>query len=235
MSEGRPTVSVVLPVYNGERFLREAIESVLPQLSAQDELIAIDDGSTDGSGEICRATPLLRYIRQENAGPAAARNAGIRAARGEIVAFIDADDVWPRGKLVEQAGVLAADPGVYIVIGRTEYRALGEAGERSLGAVTFFHLGSAIFRRSVFDRIGLLDESRRSCEDVELFLRARESGLSIVSLESIGLIYRKHPGGMSFGKGIHESNFLVEIKKSLDRRRSGPEERARALPRLKEE
>jgi glycosyltransferase involved in cell wall biosynthesis len=88
-----PLVSVVTPVYNGEAFLRETLESIFAQDYEPFEVIVVDDGSTDGSAAIARSYPAARYIRQHNQGPAAARNAGIAAARGEFLAFVDADDV----------------------------------------------------------------------------------------------------------------------------------------------
>jgi len=100
----RPLVSVVIPVYNAEPFLREALDSVLAQDYEPFEVIVVDDGSTDGSGTIARSYPEVRYLRQENQGPAVARNAGIAAAQGEFLAFFDADDVMLPNKLSVQVG-----------------------------------------------------------------------------------------------------------------------------------
>jgi glycosyltransferase involved in cell wall biosynthesis len=107
----QPLVSVVVPVRNGERFLGEALDSVLAQDYEPVELIVVDDGSTDGSGDIAGARGA-HVIRQEGGGLAAARNAGLAAAQGELVAFIDADDVWLPGKLVRQVEYLLDRPDV---------------------------------------------------------------------------------------------------------------------------
>lgn len=105
------SVSVVIPAFNAERFLAEAIRSALNQLLPPLEVIVVDDGSTDGTGEIARSFgEPVRCIRRENAGPSAARNRGIREARGEFIAFLDADDRWLPGHLAEAARVLVAHP-----------------------------------------------------------------------------------------------------------------------------
>src|SRR5262245_42249310 len=116
MSRSASLVSVVMPVYNGERHLREAIDSVLRQTHRNLELIVVDDGSTDGSAEIARAFgDQVRLIRQANVGSAVARNVGIASARGEFVAFIDADDGWVSNKLELQVRYLVEHPDVGMV------------------------------------------------------------------------------------------------------------------------
>jgi glycosyltransferase involved in cell wall biosynthesis len=115
-TEPQPLVSVILPVYNGERFVERAIKSVLGQTYRPLELVAIDDGSTDGSREILRRfEPSIRVISQANAGVAAARNRGIAASRGAFVGFLDQDDWWEATKVGEQVAAWAADPRLGLV------------------------------------------------------------------------------------------------------------------------
>ena len=109
-----------MPVYNGARFLAEAIESVLEQTYAPVELLVVDDGSTDDSAAIARSFEGVRVIERTHEGPGAARNAGIAAARGEFVAFLDADDVMPNDKLEIQVGYLLGRPEAGCVLGRQE-------------------------------------------------------------------------------------------------------------------
>ena len=98
-------ISCIIPVYNGERFLREAVASILGQSHESIEVIVVDDGSTDGTAEIARSYgSRVRYVHQDNAGPAKARNHGIDLARGAFVAFLDADDRWHQEKLSRQLG-----------------------------------------------------------------------------------------------------------------------------------
>src|SRR6187549_3720033 len=110
MTEERPLVSIIVPVYNGERYLRAALESIFAQTYRPLEVIVVDDGSVDDSGVIAQSFPEVRYIRQENQGVAAARNHGIETARGEFYAFLDQDDLWTPEKLTVQISYLLNDP-----------------------------------------------------------------------------------------------------------------------------
>ncbi len=107
-----PLVSVIIPVYNGERYLAEAIGSVLAQTYTPFELIIIDDGSSDNSSGIARSFKEVRYYHQSNQGVAAARNAGISFAHGGFIAFLDQDDIWMHDKLSVQMDYLLQHPEV---------------------------------------------------------------------------------------------------------------------------
>jgi len=214
-----PLVSVVIPVFNGERFLREAVQSVLDQQYSPLEIIVVYDGSTDNTAIVARDLPEpVRYLHQTNQGPAAARNRGIEQAQGSLIAFADADDLWPAGKLESQLPLLIEDPRIDIVLGRIQQVLLSEGEE--LGETAFsVNLGSAVIRKSVFERIGLFDETMRYSEDVDWFMRARESGAAIVTIDAVTLLYRQHEQNMTRGKSTAELNVLKALKKSLDRRR----------------
>jgi glycosyltransferase involved in cell wall biosynthesis len=214
-----PLVSVVIPVFNGERFLREAVESVLAQQYSSLEIIVVDDGSTDGTANVARSlAETVRYFYQTNQGPAAARNRGIEQAQGSLIAFADADDLWPADKLELQLPYLIKEPAVDIVLGRIQQVFLSEAHELAEPAFSV-NLGSAIIRKSVFERVGLFDETMRYSEDVDWFMRARESGAAIVTIDAVTLLYRQHEENMTRGKSTSELNVLKALKKSLDRRR----------------
>jgi glycosyltransferase involved in cell wall biosynthesis len=123
-----PLVSVVIPFLNSEAFLADAIESVVRQTDERWELVLVDDGSEDRSGEIARGAAArdgritcIAHPGGANLGPAASRNAGIAAARGDVIAFLDADDVWVPGKLAEQIEALETEPKAAAVFGPTEY------------------------------------------------------------------------------------------------------------------
>jgi len=117
-------VSVVMPAYNSEKYISEAIESVIGQTYANWELIVVDDGSTDGTRRIVdryiRDGGRIRYIHQKNSGPSAARNRGIEASNGRYIALLDSDDIWYVDKLEKQMNFLAANPG-YVVYGGRNY------------------------------------------------------------------------------------------------------------------
>lgn len=221
-----PLVSVVIPVFNGERFLREAVESVLDQQYSPLEIIIVDDGSMDDTATVARSLPeTVRYLYQTNQGPAAARNRGIEHARGDLIAFADADDVWPPAKLELQLPHLIKDPVLEIVMGKTQQVLLSDTVDGGTRAEEFgepafsVNLGSAVIRKSVFDRVGLFDEAMRYSEDVDWFMRAREAGAAIMTLDAVTLFYRQHEQNMSRGKSTSELNVLKALKKSLDRRR----------------
>jgi glycosyltransferase involved in cell wall biosynthesis len=224
-----PLVSVVIPVFNGERFLREAVRSVLDQQYAPLEIIIVDDGSTDGTATVARSLPAtVRYLHQPNQGPAAARNRGIEQAQGGLIAFADADDLWPPAKLEFQLPYLISDPAVEIVMGRVQL--LSETGLTE--SAFSVNLGCAVIRKSVFDRVGLFDETMRYSEDVDWFMRARESGAAIMTIDAVTLFYRQHEQNMTRGKSTSELNVLKALKRSLDRRRERASVAA-ALPNFK--
>ena len=221
-----PLVSVVIPVFNGEVFLREVVQSVLAQEYSALEIIVVDDGSTDGSASVTTALPgPVRYLHQTNSGPAAARNRGIEQAQGSLIAFADSDDLWPAAKLELQLPYLIRDPASEIVMGRIQQVRLSETAIDQVQTPQFgepafsVNLGSAIIRKSVFERVGLFDETMRYSEDVDWFMRAREVGVEIVTLDDVTLFYRQHEQNMTRGKSTAELNVFKTLKKSLDRRR----------------
>ncbi len=226
MPDGRPFVSVILPTYNSASFLPDAVGSVRMQRYEPLEIIVVDDGSTDRTGDVVDALEGadLRYLRQENRGPGAARNAGLAAAQGEIIGFLDADDLWPEQKLARQLEVLIADPAVDIVHGRTQALVLVDdaaAGERRFApfAEPWYstQLGSALYRREIFARVGCFDPDLKTSEDFDWFLRARECGAKVVPTPEAALLYRFHHSNLTRGAGTH--NLMTTIKRSLDRRR----------------
>jgi len=175
----------------------------------------------------------VRYLHQTNQGPAAARNRGIERAQGSLIAFADADDLWPEDKLALQLPYLMRDPAAEIVMGRIQQVLLSETGAEDFGEPAFsVNFGSAIIRKSVFERVGLFDETMRYSEDVDWFMRAREGGAAIVTIDAVTLLYRQHDQNMTRGKSTSELNVLKALKRSLDRRRESTGF-ASALPTFK--
>lgn len=223
----KPDVSVILPAYNSARMLPEAVDSVRAQGFESLEIVIVNDGSTDDTQDVIDALgPEVRSFRQENQGPSAARNTAIRECRGDIIAMIDADDVWPDGKLAMQLKRLRRDAELQVVGGRTELVSydgtpLGphrfEGEDRKYSTV---NLGACLFRRTAFERIGLFDESLRFSEDQDWFLRAREQGLPMLFLKEVTLVYRRHQGNMTRGKNARDLMLPEVIKRSLQRRRA---------------
>lgn len=216
-------VSVIIPVYNGERYLAEAVHSILAQTVPTLEIIVVDDGSTDGTARVAqRFGDAVCYVYQPNRGPAAARNRGLERARGEIVAFLDADDLWREGKLACQCARLEADPTLDIVLGHTQFvqhEPGPDAGPVPTGEpYPQFFLGGALFRRSAFTRVGGFDESLLCCEDWDWFLRAYDMGVAMRMFPEVVLHYRRHEHNLTrTAAGRHD--LLRVIRKRLVRQR----------------
>ncbi len=219
-------VSVIIPAFNGERYLEEALRSAVDQSLPPGEVIVVDDGSTDASAEIAESFgDPVRCIRQSNTGVAGARNRGLSAATGELIAFLDHDDLWPREKLEVQAEALRANRDVGIVSGLM--RVIGGAlpgrpwsARGSREAPAGAHLTATLIRRSVFDRIGPLDENiGKAADDIEWLVRARDLGVRRLNLDVVTLIYRWHDKNTSHDIEAAASGQLAAVKLSLDRRR----------------
>jgi len=224
-------VSCIIPCYNAERFLRDALESVFAQTLPPAEVIVIDDGSTDRSAEVAaRDAGRITYVRQDNAGPAAARNRGVELARGEFIAFLDADDLWHREKLERQAARFAARPELEICI--THVTAFWEAEVqheqeamrgrlRADSALPGYLLQTMLARRSAFENIGMLNPALRFGEDTDWFIRARDAGIALELMPDVLLFRRFHSSNLtrSRGNAVLKSNILDMIQGSLERRR----------------
>jgi glycosyltransferase involved in cell wall biosynthesis len=222
-------VSVVIPVYNREGFIAEAIESALGQQDAEMEILVVDDGSTDGTiSAASRYGSRIRLIRQENAGPPAARNRGIADAQGEFLTFLDSDDLWPSRRTRVLLDCLQAHPEAGAAMGRMQYipvdvsRSSGFAaacGEAE--AIVNYNLSASLFRASALRAVGLFDESMRYSDDWDWFVRAREKGVRIELAPEVTLINRRHGENLSNQREIGNHYTLMMLKKSLDRRRAG--------------
>lgn len=221
----KPLLSVIIPVFNGEQFIRDAVHSVLSQGYPALELIVVDDGSTDRTEEIVSQLPHdIRYLRQDNAGPASARNRGIRDAAGELIAFLDVDDLWPNNTLTGLVDELVRDPELEVVHGYNQLMirndGTGEYEYRGNPKDTFqFSIAAAVYRKSVFVRVGLFDRTMTFGEDNDWFNRARESGVKVRRVERVTLLVRRHGSNMTRALNTAEHNLRV-LKKALDRTRA---------------
>lgn len=233
-----PVLSAILPVYNGARFLPAAVASMRAQDPAPAQIVVVDDGSTDNSGDVARALgPDIEYVRQDNAGPAAARNRGLAIARGNFIGFLDVDDLWTPGRTALLLEEFRRHPAAAVVLGRTElsvetpgdrmvYAPAADAGEHD---PLFYVLGAGLYRRSVFDRVGRFDPTRRYGEDLDWFLRAREAQVPVLTLTQTCLIKRAHDQNMTRGKTMTQMGVAGAIRASLLRRRQ-KDGRAQPLP-----
>ncbi len=225
MPANLPMISVIIPAYNGVRFLPEAVASILAQQYPSLDLIIVDDGSTEDIATAVRNLPCdVRFFRQENVGPAAARNRGIREASGEYLAFLDIDDQWPEGNLVRLLNILTQDPGLDVAMGRGQLMRKSGAQDDIMyignAAESFPYLiAAALYRRRCFERVGLFDPELIFGEDTDWFTRAAERELRIERVAETALLVRRHDTNMTKGKSLVELNALRVFKKTLDRQR----------------
>lgn len=210
MNAKLPLVSAIVPVYNGEKYLGDTINSILAQTYTNLECIVVNDGSTDGTATICRSFgERIRYVEKENGGVSSARNAGAREAGGEYVAFLDADDKWLPDKIERQVAVLAPSAaalcltGVLFIDG--EDRVIGSDGvpdkDRlvrnilTLGRETGFIATTGLLRASKLVEMLGFDERLSTSADGDLVLRIAVRN-EILALDQPLAMYRHHTGQM---------------------------------------
>jgi len=225
----RPTVSVIVPVFNGERFLAEALRSVLDQTLPPDEIIVVDDGSTDGSAalaaQFAAQFPGVRVLQQPNRGVGAALNLGIRHARGDLLAFLDADDRWLPGKLAAQCAVLDAGATVDMVFGHVRQFRQGE-GEGQTVVIGEPQAGmgrcAMLIRRAAFTRAGVFSEDPGLPEFIHWYVRAQAAGLHAVILPEVVFERRIHAHNSGGGRSQEElrRSYLRVLRQSLAQRRA---------------
>lgn len=223
-------ISCIIPVYNGEQFLKEAIDSVLAQSYRPIEVIVVDDGSTDGTAGVARGHgDEINYLWQTNSGPAAARNLGISVAKGEYLAFLDADDLWHPEKLAIQMARFEARPELDICLSHVEAFATHKSptiqnhvpkGDCVI-VVAPYTTCSTLVRRSLVDRIGQFNPHLKFGEDTDWFLRVSNSGAVIEIIPKILVYARLHGNNMTGDSNVvSRDELLRRVKKSLDERRT---------------
>ncbi len=215
-------ISVVIPVFNGANYVGEAIDSALAQSPVPCEIIVIDDGSTDDTPAVVGTFgPPVRYHRQENRGSSAARNLGAALATGELLAFLDADDLWASDKLALQLAAMAEDSRIDIVFGHVqEFRHNPRQGGEAGPAIPGFHPGAMLIRRPAFDRIGGFSEDFQQAEVVEWMARLVERDVAYRMLPETVMYRRIHDSNKGRNNADAKSQYLRILKLHLDRRRA---------------
>jgi len=224
-------VSAIIPVRDGARYLGEAIASALSQTRPPIEVIVVDDGSTDGSGDLARGFgPAVRAIAQAPAGVAAARNRGVAAARAAWIAFLDSDDLWVPSKLERQADVAARDPALDAIFGQFETFVSPDVDAAALprlalppGPQPGLLSGTMLVRRESFARVGPFDERLRAGEFVDWCARAREAGLRFHVSADVLLRRRVHDRNLTRRATGAMADYVLAAKAALDRRRARAE------------
>ena len=220
-------VSVVIPVFNGATFLGAALDSVFAQTYALLDVIVVDDRSTDATCEVAaRHQDRLTLVRQANAGPASARNAGITLAKGELIAFLDADDLWVPEKLRTQVAYLSAHQDCLCVAARFRQIVEPDAEEYVRNRKDWLtdsqasrFLGTLLVRKSVFDVVGLLYPQFRVGEDVD-WSRLDDKGIACDAIDEVLVIRRVHRNNMTNQTTAASADTLRAIHRHIQRRRA---------------
>lgn len=234
-----PLVSCVIPVFNGERFLRDAIGSVLAQTYPAVELLVVDDGSTDGTRTaVASFGARVRYLWQLNAGPAPARNAGIAAATGAFVSFIDSDDCWEPEKLARQIARFQARPELDLCVTHIQNFWMPEvadeerrlAGSRQAGPLPGYSSVTLVARRALFEAIGAFDVTLKHGDDTDWFARAERHGAVSELLPDVLVRRRLHANNRSRQwAGRSRAEYLALLRTLVGQRH--PAQRPAAAPR----
>lgn len=218
-------VSVIIPVFNGERFLSQAIESVLNQTYTNTEIIVVDDGSTDNTKIVATSFPKITYIYQENQGVACARNNALSIAKGDFITFLDADDCYEPNKLEIQLTYLLNNTATDICFCHQQ-GFLEEGFELSEKDYVHFMekeklgLVSILLRKSVFDKVGLFNVNYRHSSDFEWLTRAIDFACVSIILPDVLVKRRVHDTNITHGWRKNNDNLRFQIlKESLERKR----------------
>jgi len=230
MGTNLPLVSVIIPVFNCSRYLAAAVESVLRQSFRSFEVIVVDDGSTDGSGQSARAFgDKVRYYQQPHSGVSAARNYGIGLSDGGYIAFLDADDLWPADKLSlqmsyllehEETGYVTAkvrhflEPGFPLPSGFREQLLTSDSDGPLLGTL--------VARKSLFEAVGGFDTRLAVSEDVDWFSRVLDMNIPRGLIESVLLRKRVHGDNVSLSHRSNNQELLLALRNSIRRKQTPP-------------
>jgi glycosyltransferase involved in cell wall biosynthesis len=222
-------ITTIIPAFNREAYVTEAIRSVLAQTRPVDELIVVDDGSTDGTRRaVDEFGERVRYAYQENAGAGAARNTGLSLATGDLVTFLDSDDLWVADKTKRQLEAFTVRPDIDVVAGQVEQFISPELPDEissilhcPSGTMPGLVAGAIMVRRAVFEKVGVFDPSLTVGEFIDWFSRATDAGIGFKVLPDLVLRRRIHRSNAVVENRDSYSDYVRLVKRSLDRRRAG--------------
>ncbi len=218
-------LSLIIPAFNGARFLVEAIDGARSQSRPPDEIIVVDDGSTDDTpGVAATLEGAITYIRRDrNGGPSAARNLGLARAGGALIAFMDVDDRIRPGRLAIQEQLLV-ETGSDAVWGRLQMDHLkGGVWSGVIDDPAFMpSVPSMMFTASCLARVGGFDESLRSGEDLDLLRRMQAMGMRIERHEDIVIDYLRHGSNMTEDPAVLRAGVFAAVRRAISERRGTP-------------
>lgn len=222
-----PAISAIVPVHNGAALVADALASIRAQSVPVAEVIVVDDGSDDGTaGIVARADPAAILISTARGGPAAARNVGAAHAKGEWLAFLDHDDLWPRERTAALVAAIAGAPDTDYAYGRFRLEEMpGAVADPRLrqadGTAVPFLLHASLIRRRLWQALGGLDPRRDRAEDLDFYLRVRDSGAVLTAVDAVTLVYRQHGGNRSRAAALGQAPMLEAMWSAIRRRRNG--------------
>ncbi len=224
-----PSISCIVPVFNGERYLSEALDSIFAQVYRPLEVIVVNDGSTDGTARVLAGYKhRLLYLEQADKGPAASRNLGVSTARGEFVAFLDQDDLWHPQKLARQIARFEARPELDLCIAHVQMfwvpELQGEAARLTNqprgNVVAGYTTGTLLTRRIFFEAAGGFDTTLWFGDATDWFLRLADGKAVMELLPDVLLYHRMHRANLTRRRSAaSRDEFLRIVKRSLDQRR----------------
>jgi glycosyltransferase involved in cell wall biosynthesis len=223
-----PFVSVIVAVKNGERYLGEALESILGQSYRPFEIIVIDGQSVDATESIARRVEGLRFIRQIGQGIADAYNMGIAAANGELIAFLSADDVWDQDKLSLQVRAMMDNPEIQYTVGKVTFFLhpgcaipKGFRAELLEGEHVARIMETLLVRKTLFQRTGLFRTDLAIGEDVDWYARCKDMDIPMAVIPQVVLHKRVHDANASMDTSVNNPILLRVLRDSIARQRSG--------------
>ena len=217
-----PDTSVIMPVLNGERYIADAYASIADQLGADDEILVVDNGSTDATLAIVNALRdnRIRVLTEEKRGPAAARNRALQVASGTCIAFLDHDDLWPPDRHLLMRRLLEDD--IDAVSGRIKIRFDNGIDPRFMPSDDSHHtgqLGTFLFRHASIRPCGGLDDTMQFGEDTDFLIRFRQLGVRIATFDGPALIYRRHQSNMTVDPVRRKRGALDVLRRNMLRQR----------------
>lgn len=229
MTGGNRRISVLVPVFDAERYLGEALDSALSQSVPPSEVVVVDDGSRDGSLRVAASFgERVRVVRQPHAGIGAARNRLVSEASGDWLAFLDADDRWTPTALAAHLAALETRPRADAALGRVVQFVSPELPDtaRALlacpeGPMAGAHPGASLLRKGAFSRVGPFRVDLRVGEFVDWWMRGLEAGLDAASHDAVVLERRLHETNTGRREKAAVTDYLKVVRQALARRRSG--------------
>ncbi|MGA2823587.1 MAG: glycosyltransferase [Bacteroidales bacterium] len=221
MEKNNPLISVIIPVYNEEQYLSEALDSVRQQSYSPVEIIVIDDDSVDNSATIAKSYQTVKYFFQSKSGVSVALNKGLGIASGDFFAFLDADDIWEERKLSLQMEALRKDPSLDAVFGHHR-QFISRDVSRTIEDWRILPApfkGAMLIRRESFFRVGLFDISLTLGDFIDWYKRAMEADLKFLMLPDIVMRRRIHDDNSSVRNRHAKKDYVKIMKAALDRKR----------------